>query len=472
MGRAGPRGVSRRRAGRTAARRRPRAVVVRSVAGRAAVFYAGIVALSVAWLALGRLAITTRQLRIVGAAWCLPLLLTAPLFSQDAYSYLAQGTLVHLGIDPYRHAPAVLANVGQAHVLGAVDPFWRHTTAPYGPLFLGIVSVVVAVSGSHLVLGVLLIRLLALAGLVLLAVFVPRLARALGADPARATWWVLSPLVLLELVAGAHNDLLMIGLLVAGVTFAIERRLLLGVALCALAATIKLPAAAAIVFIASCGRGARRGRPSCAPPARRSGGRGRGGRRGQRRHRPRARVDLDHGVLDPRQGAPRDHAGDRARVDGRAGRAGRGAGPRVGARRRRVRAEPRARRGAAVALAAGEHGPQPGDRADRRGRLRAGGVAVVSDLGPRAARRLPGDPAVARARARGDRERAGRQGRRHPRLPAPHRAGVRGPVRRGGCRVAVATRLPVGRPAAVACGPGRSSSPDGHADRGPAGPGA
>ena len=216
-----------------------------------AIFYAGIVALSLAWLALGRLPITTRQLRIIGAAWCLPLLVTAPLFSQDAYSYLAQGTLVHLGIDPYRHAPAVLANAGQPHVLGAVDPFWRHTTAPYGPLFLGIASLVVALAGSHLVLGVLLIRVLDLAGLVLLAAFVPRLARALGADPARATWWVLlSPLVLLELVAAAHNDLLMIGLVVAGVTFAIERRVLLGIAVCALAATIKLPAAAAIVFIA------------------------------------------------------------------------------------------------------------------------------------------------------------------------------------------------------------------------------
>jgi hypothetical protein len=60
---------------------------------------------------------------------------------------------------------------------------------------------------------------------------------------------LLSPLVLLELVAAAHNDLLMIGLVVAGVSLAIERRVLVGIGLCALAATIKLPGAAAIPFI-------------------------------------------------------------------------------------------------------------------------------------------------------------------------------------------------------------------------------
>jgi hypothetical protein len=215
--------------------------------GGAGVFYAGIVALSVAWLGLGRLAPTSRRLLIVAALWSVPLVLGAPLFSQDAYSYLAQGTLVHVGLDPYRDVPAVLAQHGQAHVLNAVDPFWRHTTAPYGPLFLWIVS---SFTSASLVGGVLLIRALALAGLVLLAVFVPRLARSLGADPDRATWLVLlSPLVLLELVAAAHNDLLMIGLVVAGVSLAIERRVLLGIALCALAATIKLPAAVAIPFI-------------------------------------------------------------------------------------------------------------------------------------------------------------------------------------------------------------------------------
>jgi hypothetical protein len=218
-----------------------------AIGGAVAIFYAGIVVLALAWLALGRLALTPRQTWIVAALWCAPLLLTAPLFSQDAYSYLAQGTLVHLGLDPYTHTPAALAQHGQAHVLGAVDPFWRHTRAPYGPLFLWIVS---AFSGASLVVGALLIRALELVGFGLLAAFVPRLATSLGADPGRATWLVLlSPLVLLQLVAAAHNDLLMIGLVVAGVTLAVERRPLPAVALCALAATIKLPAAAAIAFI-------------------------------------------------------------------------------------------------------------------------------------------------------------------------------------------------------------------------------
>jgi alpha-1,6-mannosyltransferase len=85
----------------------------------------------------------------------------------------------------------------------------------------------------------------------LLAVFVPRLARVLGTDPARATWLaVISPLVMLELIAAGHNDALMIGLLVAGVTLALERRPLLGIAVCAIAATVKVPAAAGIAFIA------------------------------------------------------------------------------------------------------------------------------------------------------------------------------------------------------------------------------
>jgi hypothetical protein len=101
------------------------------------------------------------------------------------------------------------------------------------------------------VAGVLIARLLEIAGVVLLGLSAPRLARALGADPLRAGWLAaLSPLVLLQLVAAGHNDALMVGLMVAGVSLAVGGRRLLGIAVCAVAAGIKVPALAAIAFIA------------------------------------------------------------------------------------------------------------------------------------------------------------------------------------------------------------------------------
>src|ERR1700727_1869912 len=160
--------------------------------------YVGMAVLSGAWLALGRALPSRRTLTAIGALWILPLALAPPLFSRDVYSYLAQGLILHLGHSPYHTAPAALAGLGHQHVLDAVSPFWRHTTAPYGPLFLAL----------------------------------------------------LSPLVTLELVSAGHNDLLMVGLLAAGVAYALDGRPLLGVAICALAATVKVPALAGAAVIA------------------------------------------------------------------------------------------------------------------------------------------------------------------------------------------------------------------------------
>jgi alpha-1,6-mannosyltransferase len=211
-------------------------------------FYLGLAVLSIAWLALGRRASSVVAVRWTSAAWCLPLVIGPVLFSHDVYSYLAQGQILHLGLNPYRDPPSVL---GGSHFLSAVSPFWRHTTAPYGPLFLGAVELIVSVTGAHLIAGVLLIRAIDVVGVILLAVFVPRLARAFGGDPVRATWLTAaSPLVLLELISAGHNDALMVGLLVAGVTLTAERRWIAAIVLCTLAATVKLPAAAGIVLIA------------------------------------------------------------------------------------------------------------------------------------------------------------------------------------------------------------------------------
>jgi hypothetical protein len=222
------------------------------------VFWAGVIALCVAWLAVGNRirsqpGVRPRQLLILAAVWSAPLALGPVLFSLDMYSYLAQGALLHHGLDPYTNAPVALQRWHETAVLAAVSTRWRHTTAPYGPVFMALSAVIAGVAGDHPVLGVMLERIVELLGLGLLAVYVPRLARALGADGGLAVWLALcSPLTLLYLVGGGHNDALMAGLLVAGVTLAVQRRPLLAIAVCSLAATIKLPALAAVPMIAVC----------------------------------------------------------------------------------------------------------------------------------------------------------------------------------------------------------------------------
>ena len=123
--------------------------------------------------------------------------------------------------------------------------------APYGPLFLWLDSLVVQLSGHRALRSVLGLRLLEVMAVALLAVALPRIARALQRDGGEAVvLGALNPLVILTLIGGAHNDALMIGLLCTGVMFALERRPVWGLIFCSLAAAIKAPAALGVVYVA------------------------------------------------------------------------------------------------------------------------------------------------------------------------------------------------------------------------------
>ena len=76
-------------------------------------------------------------------------------------------------------------------------------------------------SGHKILPDILLLRLLEIAGLALVVAATPTLARRLGRDPAEAVLLGAGcPLVLTTLIGGAHNEALMLGLLVAGLAVA------------------------------------------------------------------------------------------------------------------------------------------------------------------------------------------------------------------------------------------------------------
>ncbi|MGW0911621.1 polyprenol phosphomannose-dependent alpha 1,6 mannosyltransferase MptB [Streptomyces sp. NPDC002784] len=222
--------------------------------------YFGVVLLIAAWALLGRLLLgdgppAPRALLVTLAVWAAPLLLAPPLFSRDVYSYLAQGAMVDAHLDVYTHGPSRLGGP----LAEEVAPLWQHTGAPYGPVFLALASALSALTSGELPAGLFGMRLVALLGVALMAAALPPLARHSGADPAAALWLgALNPLVLLHLIAGAHNDAVMLGLLGLGLVAALGRWPVLGAVLVTLAALVKAPAvlglAAVVVLQVRAGR--------------------------------------------------------------------------------------------------------------------------------------------------------------------------------------------------------------------------
>jgi alpha-1,6-mannosyltransferase len=214
--------------------------------------YGGIILLARAWLDLLRVSRSHRGMpvrRVAGVigVWAVPLALGPPLFSRDLYSYAGQGEMVAHGISPYIYGTGVLGFTPFSILPG---PLWANTPSPYGPAFLWIDGIVTDLSRHQVLTDLVLLRLLAVAGLVMALWAIPVLARAAGRDAAPAVVLGLgSPLVLTTLVGGAHNDALMLGLLLAGLAVARRHGTVPGIVLCALAASVKAPALLAVLFL-------------------------------------------------------------------------------------------------------------------------------------------------------------------------------------------------------------------------------
>lgn len=215
--------------------------------------WAGVLMMIAAWVRLGRntlsgdsTTVTLNELRAIVGIWTTPLLFAAPMFSRDVYSYLAQGALLRDGFDPYQVGP--VANPGV--LLDNVSLVWTTTTAPYGPVFLLIGRAITMITGDNIIAGTIALRLVMLPGLALMMWAVPHLTKHLGGKPTVALWLaVLNPLVLIHLIGGVHNELLMVGLMCAGIALVLERHHVAGIVVVAIGVAIKATAAVALPFL-------------------------------------------------------------------------------------------------------------------------------------------------------------------------------------------------------------------------------
>jgi alpha-1,6-mannosyltransferase len=208
---------------------------------------AGTLLLTGAWWAGRRAVPSARWAYVTAALWVVPLLPMLPLGSYDVYSYACQGWQQAHGLDPYAAGVDVLGCPWR----DAVAPTWHDSPAPYGPVFL-VLAGFAARAGGSLAGTVAALRVIAVLGVLLTAAALPVIARRAGVDPARAVWLALScPLVAVHLVSGAHNDAVMVGLLVAGLAVATQRRpaaLVTAGVLFGLAAGVKVTAIVVIPF--------------------------------------------------------------------------------------------------------------------------------------------------------------------------------------------------------------------------------
>ena len=143
--------------------------------------------------------VTQSQMWRTWLGWVLPLLVTAPLFTQDIYSYLANGSIVLQGLDPYSAGPVEL--LGADNDLARSVPFiWANSPSPYGPVALGLAAVVSWLTNDSIIWGVVLHRVFSLFGIIAAGWASARLATRCRVSPEAALWLgILNPLSLIHI---------------------------------------------------------------------------------------------------------------------------------------------------------------------------------------------------------------------------------------------------------------------------------
>jgi Glycosyltransferase family 87 len=167
------------------------------------------------------------------------------LFSTDVFSYIAYARMgVEHGINPYLHGPIAIASDPVYHYVGQD---WKHVATAYGPLYTLLSYPLAPLGVEGALWGMKLIALLASAGTLVLTW---RCAAARGISPVAAIVALgANPLYVVYGLGGAHNDLIMLLLMMAAVSFALAGRDAAAAASVVAGALVKVTIAALLPFM-------------------------------------------------------------------------------------------------------------------------------------------------------------------------------------------------------------------------------
>ncbi len=258
-----------------------------------------------------------RRVAAAGLIAVAVLVAVPPLGSADHLSYVAYGRIAAEGGDPYAVPPSAWHG-GTDPVVSGVRPPWQDTPSVYGPVATGVMTATAWLAGSSLRLSVWLWQLVTGAAFLAVGLLLDRATRGDPAARARAAvLWTLNPLLLWQLVLGAHVDVLAAAFAVGALVAGVRRPLLAGVLLGA-ATGIKAPYALAAVGLlwglravprpdrgprGAARAGRRAGRPGAGAPRRRAA-RLRPAADGERLHLDRVAVAGDRQRGRPRREGP------------------------------------------------------------------------------------------------------------------------------------------------------------------------
>jgi hypothetical protein len=142
------------------------------------------------------------------------------LLSTDVFSYIAYARMgVEHGLNPYTHGPIAIAHDPVYHYVG---PDWKKVATAYGPIYTLISYPFGLLGVNGAIWGMKLLAMLSSAATLALTW---RCARVRGIDPVKAVLLVgANPLYVIYALGGAHNDLLMMALMMVAVALTFAAR--------------------------------------------------------------------------------------------------------------------------------------------------------------------------------------------------------------------------------------------------------